>query len=141
MHLGFLMVKSQDAATGKHLKIVAKMVVIKRAIVSAPVTYISRRKPWYGKIRRYETMMESFVKVTARAEKMCMTNMSYFRVSMLCDAMGYLWCARTCITSVNCSNRWIRSLPRFQKCWPNPYLSADNMGKSVQGLGSTQVIE
>jgi hypothetical protein len=81
--------------------------------------------------------MESLVKVTASAKRMCMTNISYFRVSILCDAMAFLWCVRTCITSISCSDRWVGSLLRFQKCSPNPYLRANNVEKLVQGPRAT----
>jgi hypothetical protein len=52
---------------GWHWKMVIKTEQIQNARMTAPVTYIRRRKSVLGRMRRYDAMMEALVKVTAVA--------------------------------------------------------------------------
>ena len=67
MHFLFCNVKSQAPCTGSHWKIVTKTEQTHIAMITAAVMYMRRRKIVYGRIRRYDAMMEALVMVTAVA--------------------------------------------------------------------------
>lgn len=67
IHFVFVNSKSQAPWIGWHWKMVTKTEHIQSARITAAVTYTRRRKRGFGKMRRYDAMMEALVNVTAVA--------------------------------------------------------------------------